>query len=179
MVRINPIDPAKADDKAKEMLEGVQKKLGKKPNIFLTLAHSPAALQAYLGFSGAMATSSLPGKLREQLALAIGQANSCDYCLAAHTAIGTSLGLSQDDTLAARQGKATDANAQAAIKFAQNVVEKRGNVADVDVASLRNVGFNDQQIVEIVAVIAINLFTNYFNHIAGTVVDFPAAPKLV
>ncbi|MCB9864119.1 MAG: carboxymuconolactone decarboxylase family protein, partial [Phycisphaerales bacterium] len=110
MARINPIDPNNADDKAKELLDGVKKKLGKTPNIFLTLAHAPAALQAYLGFSGAMATTSLPGKLREQLALAVGQANSCDYCLAAHTAIGTSLGLSQDDTLAARQGKASDAN---------------------------------------------------------------------
>lgn len=178
MARINPIDPTKADDKAKEMLEGVQKKLGKKPNIFLTLAHSPAALQAYLGFSGAMATSSLPGKLREQLALTVGQANSCDYCLAAHTAIGTSLGLTADETMAARQGKAGDANAQAAIKFAQDIVEKRGNVGDGDVKALRDAGFNDQQIVEIVAVVAINLFTNYFNHVAGTVVDFPAAPAL-
>lgn len=178
MARVNPIDVNKADPKAKEVLDGVQKKLGKIPNIFGTLAHSPAVIQAYAGFSGAMATSSLPGKLREQLALAVGQANSCDYCLAAHTAIGGSLGMSQEETIAARQGKADDAKAQAAIRFSQNVVEKRGNVGDADVKSLRDAGFNDQQIVEIVGVIALNMFTNYFNHIIGTDVDFPKAPAL-
>lgn len=178
MARINPIDPSKADPKAKEILDGVQKKLGKIPNIFGTLAHSPAVIQAYASFSGAMATSSLPGKLREQLALAIGQANSCDYCVAAHTAIGGSLGMSQEETIAARQGKSDDAKAQSAIKFVQNVVEKRGNVGDADVKALRDAGFNDQQIVEIAGVIAMNMFTNYFNHIMGTDVDFPKAPAL-
>lgn len=178
MPRIKPIDPAKAEPKAKEVLDGVHKKLGRHPNIFLTLAHSPAVIQAYAQFSGAMATSSLDGKLREQLALAVGQANNCDYCLAAHTAIGTSLGLSQDDTLAARRGDAGDAKAKAAIKFANTLVEKRGNASDADVAALRDAGFGDQQIVEIIGVVAINIFTNYFNHVVGTEVDFPAAPKM-
>ncbi|HPF41650.1 MAG TPA: carboxymuconolactone decarboxylase family protein [Phycisphaerae bacterium] len=178
MARIHPIDPSDADPKAQELLEGVQKKLGRKPNIFLTLAHSPAALQAYLGFSGAMATSALPGKLREQIALTVGQANLCDYCLAAHTAIGSSLGLSQEETIAARKGEVSDAKAQAAIKFSQNMVADRGNVGDADVQALRDAGYSDQQIVEIVAVVALNLFTNYFNHVMGTEVDFPKAPPV-
>lgn len=178
MPRIKPIDASKADPKAKEILDGVQKKLGRTPNIFLTLAHSPAVIQAYAGFSGAMATSSLDGKLREQIALAVGQANNCDYCLAAHTAIGGNLGLSQDETIAARRGNASDPKSAAAIKFANTLVEKRGNASDADVNALREAGFGDQQIVEIIGVVAINIFTNYFNHVVGTEVDFPAAPKL-
>ena len=93
MPRIQALDPASATGRAKELLDGVRRKLGRTPNLMRTMANSPAVLEAYLGFSGALAGGTLPVKLREQIALAVAQVNGCDYCLAAHTAIGKSAGL--------------------------------------------------------------------------------------
>ena len=121
---------------------------------------------------------SLPRKLQEQIALVVGETNSCDYCVAAHTLLGGKAGLTPDETLAARAAESTDANSQAALAFAKKMVIERGHVTDEDVAGLRLHGYTEGDIAEIVANTALNIFTNYFNHVAGTVVDFPAAPKL-
>ncbi len=178
MPRIPTLEIDQAPAKSKEMLEGVQKKLGKVPNIFKTMANSPAVLGAYFGMSEALNNSSLSGGLREQIALAVGQANNCDYCVAAHTAIGKSQGLSEADTIAARKGAPSDPKAAAAVKFAQKLVQERGWVNDDDVEGLRSAGFSDGEVAEVVGVVALNLFTNYYNHAIDPEVDFPAPPAL-
>jgi uncharacterized peroxidase-related enzyme len=172
MPRINAIEPADATGKAKQLLDAVQAKLGLTPNLMKTLATSPAALEGYLNFLGALAGGALDAKFREQIALAVAQANSCEYCLAAHTALGRLAKLQPADILASRESRAGDAKRDAGLKFAQAIVVNRGQVSDAAVSTVRAAGFNDAEITEIVANVAINIYTNYFNHVAQTVVDF-------
>ena len=117
-------------------------------------------------------------KLREQIALTVGEVNGCHYCVSAHSALGRMAGLSDDDLVDARRGNATDGKADTALRFARTIVEKRGLVSDEDVDRVRNAGFDDAEISEIVAAVALNIFTNYFNHVADTEVDFPEVKPL-
>jgi uncharacterized peroxidase-related enzyme len=178
MPRIELINSQHATGKAKELLDQVKKAKGMVPNLLKAMANSPAVLQSYLGFSGALADGALPARLREQLAVAVGEVSQCDYCVSAHTAIGKKAGLSDQEALDARRGTAKDPREQAAIVFAQTVVRERGFVSDNDVANLREAGFDNGEIAEIVAHVGLNLFTNYFNHIVEPEIDFPRAPKL-
>ncbi len=178
MKRLHTINAETASPEQTQILTAVKQAMGMVPNLVSTLAQSPAAAQAYLAFSGALAKGSLPGKLREQIALVVGEANSCDYCLAAHSLLGGKAGLSNEEILAARSAESTDAKTAAALAFSQKLVTERGLVSDTDVSGLVEHGFTEGDIAEIVANTALNIFTNYFNHVAGTVVDFPAAPKL-
>jgi uncharacterized peroxidase-related enzyme len=178
MPRIQTINADSASAEQQQILANVKQGLGMVPNLVSTLAQSPAAARAYLAFSGALAKGSPPRQLQEQIALVVGETNSCDYCVAAHTLLGAKAGLSQAETLAARAGESADPKTAAVLVFARKIVTERGQVSDEDVADLRAHGCTDGDIAEIVANTALNIFTNYFNHVAGTVVDFPAVPKL-
>ncbi len=173
MSRIIPIDPAHATGKAKELLTAVQSKLGITPNLMKTLATAPAALEAYLNFGSSLASGVLDAKFREQIALAVAQANSCEYCLSAHSAIGKMVGLKPEEIEASRESQSADAKKDAGLKFAQLIVVQRGEVSDNAVESVRSAGYSDGEVTEIVANVALNIFTNYFNHVAQTEVDFP------
>ncbi len=173
MPRIQPIEVGKAPAAAKPLLEGVQKNLGAVPNMFRSLAHSPASLEAYLNFGAALGKGTLGPKVREQIALTVAGANSCEYCASAHTAIGQKLGATKDELARNLDAESGDQKTGAALRFARLVVLNRGFVGDGDVSALRKAGYTDGDIVEIIGTIAINLFTNYFNHIAQTQVDFP------
>ena len=173
MTRLTAINPDEATGKAKQLLDGVQQKLGLTPNLMRTFANSPAVLEAYLNFSGALGEGLLDAKLREQIALAVAEANSCEYCLSAHTAIGKMVGLNESDLTKARQAKASDVKTEAALQFAREIVVKRGEVSDADWQAVKNAGYGEGEIAEIIANVALNIFTNYFNHIARTEVDFP------
>jgi len=178
MSRIQPVRQETADRSTAELLGAVKKKLGVVPNLIATMANSAAVTTAYLGFSESLSSGSLPARLREQIALAVGQWNGCNYCLAAHTAIGKRAGLSDQQARDARRGKASDAKESAALHFARRILSEQGHVADDEIHKIRDAGYTDGEIAEIVANVAINIFTNYFNHVAGTEVDFPAAPEL-
>jgi len=178
MPRLQTVSAEHASAEQQQILANVKKGLGLVPNLVATLAQSPAAAHAYLAFSGALAKGSLPRKLQEQISLLVGETNSCDYCVAAHTLLGGKAGLNPAEVLAARTAESSDSKSQAALEFARKLVTERGQVSDEDVTGLRAHGYTDGDIAEIVANTALNIFTNYFNHVAGTVVDFPAAPKL-
>jgi len=178
MSRIAPVDSNSADAATAELLSDVKKKLGGVPNIIATMANSPAVAKAYLGFSQALAGGSLPARLREQIALVVGETNRCDYCVAAHTQLGKGAGLTEDETLRARRANPADDQERVALEFARQVVEQRGYVSDEAVEQLREAGYTDGEIAELVANVALNIFTNYFNHVAETEVDFPAPPSL-
>ena len=178
MPRLQQVAPETVTGKTAELFQGVQKKLGMVPNLMRVLGNSPAALQAYLQFSGSLATGTLDAKQRERIALAVAQANKCDYCLAAHSALGKMAGLTQEQIRDARQGHATDASSDALIRFARKVVTARGHVSDSDLAELRKHGFTDGQIAEVIGNVALNILTNYFNHVAETDVDFHPAEAL-
>jgi uncharacterized peroxidase-related enzyme len=178
MARLTQISPADASGKAKELLDAVKGKLGLVPNMTRAMANAPAALDGYLQLSGALAKGTLPARAREQIALAVAQANECDYCLAAHSAIGRMVGLTADQIRDSRLGTAVDPKADALIRFARKVVDTRGGVSDADLDEIRATGFDDAAIAEVVANVALHVFTNYFNRAADTDLDFPAAPEL-
>lgn len=173
MPRLSPVDPANTDPKAKTLLEGVQKKLGMTPNLMATMAHSPAVLDAYLGLGTALSKTSLSAKLREQIALTVGEVNGCRYCLSAHTALGKMQGLSDEEINDSRNGVSPDRKTEAVLQFARKIVAERGCVSDTAISATRSAGVSDTELAEIVGIVALNLFSNYFNHVAGTDVDFP------
>jgi uncharacterized peroxidase-related enzyme len=167
------VNPDTATGKAKDLLKGVKAKLGLTPNMMRTMANSPAVLEGYLNLSGALGGGALPAGLREQIALAVAETNGCDYCLSAHSALGQMAGLKADQISASREAASVDPRADAALKFAVAVVESRGAVTDAQFAKVREAGFNEGEVAEILAHVALNVFTNYFNKAALTVVDFP------
>jgi uncharacterized peroxidase-related enzyme len=173
MQRINAVNPAQATGKTKQLLDAVQAKLGVTPNLMRTLASSPSALEAYLNFGAALAGGLLSAQFREQIALTVAEANSCDYCLAAHTTIGKMVKLNEHEIISARLAEANDIKTDAALKFVRQVVLDRGEISDSAFGAVRDAGFSEGEITEIIANIALNIFTNYFNHIARTDVDFP------
>lgn len=171
MPRIQP--NATPDAKSQELLAGVKKMLGGTPNMFTTLAHSSGALGMFVHSLGALAGGKLSGALREQIALTVAGANGCDYCASAHTALGKMNKVSEGELAQNLESKSADAKIQAALLFARKIVVARGHVSDADLQAVRAAGYNDGEIVDIVAVTCVNIFTNYFNHIAGTEIDFP------
>lgn len=173
MPRIRPIDPAAATGALAEQLAGTRKLLGSTPNLFTTAGQSVAALTAMNGFFVALGHGSLGGKIGERVALAIAQVNGCEYCLSAHTALGQMHGVDASELAAAKRGRSTDTRAQAAITLALAIVETKGRVSDAALADARSAGLGDGEIVEIVGYVALNIFTNYLNNLAGTDVDFP------
>lgn len=178
MTRIQPVDRNSADPAVVEWLDSIRKKMGMVPNLISTMAQSPAVAKAYVGFSQTLSKGTLPPRLHDQLSLAVGEMNGCDYCVAAHTASGKGLGMSEDETLEARRGVSRDPKENAALEFALELVTRRGRVSDADLERVRAAGFTDGEIGEIVAHVALNIFSNYFNLVAQTDVDFPSAPEL-
>lgn len=178
MERITPVNPQAVQGRPKELLDAVKAKLGLVPNMTRAMAVSPPVLEAYLGFVGALGHGVLPARVREQLALDVGEANHCDYCVSAHCVLGKGAGLTEQDVLDSRRGASADPKEDVLLRFARTVVEKRGLVEDTDIAAVRKAGYGDAEIAEIVAHVGLNVFTNYFNNVAGTPIDFPRAPAL-
>lgn len=173
MSRLPAIQTEAATGKARELLEAVQAKLKITPNMTRVMANSPAVLQGYLSFSGALATGSLDPKLREEIALQVSEQNSCEYCVSAHTAIGKMTGLTDAEIADARDARSASPKNTAALQFAQQIVAKHGRPSDANVEAVRSAGFSDGEIAEIIAHVALNVFTNYFNNTAAVEVDFP------
>lgn len=172
MPRVN-IVPALAPAASQPLLAQVQQAFGATPNMFKAVANSPAALQSMWAAFGALGQGTLGAKLGEQIAVAIANRNRCEYCLAAHTVLGQNAGASAAEMASAQVGQSTDPKTAAALAFALKVVEQRAQVSDADVANLQEVGFKDEQVVEILAHVALNLYTNYINVALDIPVDFP------
>lgn len=173
MTRIQPLEPTQATGHTKELLDAVKAKLGVVPNMMRTMAHAPAVLESYLGFSGALGKGVLSLKTREAVALAIGQVNRCQYCVSAHTLLGKKAGLDDAAVAAARSGESSDPKTAAVLRFALAVNNHQGHVRDAELATARSAGLNDAEIMETVAVVSLNIFTNYVNHVADPQIDFP------
>ena len=178
MSRIHQLTTESAPERARPLLDAVKHKLGLVPNMTRAMANSPAVLDAYLQFSGALSKGTLSARAREQLSRAVAQANGCDYCLAAHSTIGKMVGLTAEQVRDSRLGTAVDPRADALVRFALEVVEARGRVSEAALAEAREAGLDDGAIAEVVAHVALDVFTNYFNNVARTDVDFPKAPEL-
>jgi uncharacterized peroxidase-related enzyme len=173
MSRIEAIDPATTTGHVKNMLDGVQRGLGVLPNMFRVAAQSPAALEALTGLFGALSEGRLPGKAREAVALTVSELDRCDYCLSAHTVLGRGAGLSESELESARSAVAEDPRLRATLRLARAIVDKRGQVDDQELLEVRRAGLSEAEIVEVVANVALTIFTNYLNEVAKTEIDFP------
>lgn len=173
MARVAVIDPNTASGDAKALLDAVQSALGMVPNFIRVLANSPAALQAFLGLHGIAGAGALDPKTRERIALSVAEQNACQYCVSAHTAIGRKTGLDNEEMLANRAGRSSDAKAAAALTFARALVEHTGQVTGAEMDAVRAAGHSDAEIIEIITHVAMNIFTNILGRATQVEIDFP------
>jgi len=173
MSRLTPIQTNDADPELKRTLKNSRLKLAGAPRFLQVMANSPASLRAYIRADAALVRGQLTPRQRQQVALAVAEINGSSYSLSAHYDAGKSLGLTQEEMQLARNATATDPKTETMLRFTQAVVLQRGDISDEDFQALRNAGFTDAEVVEIVANIALNIFSNYFNSVAKTEVDFP------
>ncbi|QKJ30535.1 carboxymuconolactone decarboxylase family protein [Mucilaginibacter mali] len=179
MQRITALNPEATTGASKELFNAIQTKLGMIPNMMRTMGNSPAVLEGYLGLNNALGKSSIGGKLGQLLAITVANANSCTYCNSAHNFIGEKMmHIDAASLKAAHEGRSGDAKIQAALDFARILVEKKGLVNDADVNALKNAGYSEAAIAEIIAHVGLNIFTNYFNNAADVLNDFPVADLL-
>ena len=174
MSRIQPIAIDAAAPEVQALFQQVRERTGGAvPNFFRNAAVAPVVLEGYLGLSGSLSRGKLSAALREEIALAVAEANACDYCLSAHSYVADSLKLDADERTRARHFRSADPKRAAGLAFALAVFEQRGHVSDASLAAARAAGYDDGEVLEIVAVVAINILTNYLNDVARVDVDFP------
>ena len=173
VARVPLVDRAAATGPVRTVFDQIHGAFGATPNMFRAVANSPAALQSMWAAFGALGGGVIGAALGEQIAVAVANRNACDYCLAAHTALGRKAGVSGDDLAAAQSGESADPRTAAVLRFALKLVNERGQVDATDVQALRDHGLSDEHIVEIVGHVALNLFTNYVNVALAVPVDFP------
>lgn len=173
MSRIKAINPEEATGKTKELFDVVKSKMGMVPNMMRTLGNSPASLNGYLGFSTALNSGTINPKLGELIALTVANENGCDYCNSAHSFVAEKIGIDATALDDARRATSSDAKTNAALEFAKVIVERRGNVSDTDLEKVRNAGYTEGEIIEIVSRVSLSIFTNYINILAATDIDFP------
>lgn len=173
MSRIQVIDQHNANSEQQELLNAIQGKLGMVPNFLKVFANSPAALRAFLGLHGIAGEGSLDAATRERIALVVAQQNECQYCVSAHTAIGRKAGLNGDEIEANRAGTSQDAKAAVAVKFAQALTEHSGDVTAEELLEVRQAGFSESDIVEIITHVGLNVLTNILGKASQVEIDFP------
>ncbi len=179
MPRLNVVTPDQATGAVQETYAAVTEKMGKVVNIFQGMGNSSAALNAYLAMSAALAEGELSPEERELVYLAVSEQNGCHYCVSAHTMIATQqVGISEGDVLAARQFQSPDQKHAALLEFIRRVIATKGFVSDDELSRVKAAGYSDGQIAEAVAYIGLATYSNLFNHVHDTPLDFPAASKL-
>jgi uncharacterized peroxidase-related enzyme len=160
--------------KSQALLAAVKGQLGTVPNMYRIIGHSPAALEAFLGFYRALDKGDVDQLTRERIALAVAEANGSDYCLSAQTyRVRRGAMLDDAEITANRSGASNDIKADAAVRFAAKVARERGQVSEADVETMKRAGYLDAEIVEVIANVAINVFANIINEALKTDIDFP------
>jgi uncharacterized peroxidase-related enzyme len=180
MNRLHTTTVAEATGPAADVFGAIRRALGVVPNAYVGIgSNSPVALSAALDLDGALKQGSLAARDIEVIKLAVSELAGCDYCLAAHTLAGRRAGLSAEAMLQVRQGAATgDARTDALVTFVREVVSTRGTVPEAVVRKVQAAGVTDAQIADALLAVASITFTNLFNRVHDTVLDFPPAPQL-
>jgi len=178
MQRITTVDINSAPEGSRPVMEQIKGKFGRVPNIFATVANSPAALKALMALFGTLEESELAGKPHEAIALRIGELNGCKYCTAAHTAKAKMAGATEDETIAYRKGESDDPKIKALLDLADSLNKSRGAISDEELAAARAAELSDGEILETLAIVICNIYTNSINALVKTELDFPAAPPL-
>lgn len=172
MSNINIATESELSPKSKELLEMVKKKMGRVPNMLGTLAHSPAALEVYLQFSGALGGASLSKKEQEMIALFVGTKNQCGYCVKAHSVIGKMAGLNDEQVEKSKLGEGTSFRETAILNLTREILDKKGHIGKEGLDRALNSGLSTAEVFEVIAATTLNIYTNYINHVADPVVDF-------
>ncbi len=178
MSRLNVVERESATGPTRDLLDAVQKQFGRVPNFMAVLANDPGSLEGFTKFHAALGNGRLDQQTRERIALAMAEANACQYCVSAHTALGARAGLDESEIEAARRGGSADAKADAAVRFAKTVLDNDGDVTTAELNDVRDAGFDDGEIVEIIAHVAINTWTNFLGKVGQIDVDFPEVELL-
>lgn len=173
MSRINTVDYQHADKEQAALYDAIIAQLGTVPNFLKVFANSPAALRAFLGLHGIAGEGSLDQQTRERIALAVGEQNGCQYCVSAHTAIGRKAGLDNAEIEASRLGTSQDEKAAAAVSFAKALVEHKGEVTNAEFDLIRDAGYSESDIVEIITHVGMNFLTNILAKASRVEIDFP------
>lgn len=174
MTRITSIDPTTAHGRTKELLDATKTQLGRIPNLYGSMAQSPAALDGYLAFRSALGKGVLGTPMQERIALLTAAINDCGYCVSAHTFRGAKVGLSASDLAATQKGQSEDPKNAAALQFVEALLRQHGLISDEDFTLIKSHGWSDEEIGEMIAHVALNVFSNYYNPVAMPVLDFPA-----
>ncbi|MUL75505.1 carboxymuconolactone decarboxylase family protein [Mycolicibacterium sp. CBMA 226] len=174
MTHFTPVEPEAATGKAAELLAQVQKSIGLTPNMTKVMANSPTLLQSYLALSGAVAGGILKPAVRDRLAIASAQFNGCEYCLSGHTFTGAKFAnIDPTELDNARRAESADPHIAALLKLSIAIAENAGDVNDAELQAARDAGVSDAEIGELVANVALNTMTNYFNVLARVENDWP------
>ena len=173
MSRIETVTVEQANQEQSELYTAIQGQLGVVPNFLKVFAHSPAALRAFLGLHTIAHSGELDPQTRERIALAVAEQNECQYCVSAHTAIGRKAGLSPDEIHANRAGNSLDSKAAEAVKFAQSIARNNGEITNGELLAIRNAGYSEAEIVEIITHVGMNLLTNILGKASQVEIDFP------
>ncbi|MEL7145722.1 MAG: carboxymuconolactone decarboxylase family protein [Bacteroidota bacterium] len=178
MSHLKVLNREEVNEGTQAIFDTLKKKVGMVPNLYAATANSPKALTALLTLGENLAGGEFAGKEVEAIALAVGEANSCDYCLSAHTAIGKMNGFTEEETLALRAADSNDSRLNALTQLAREITITRGRPADEFIANFFNAGYSEAALAELIGFVAQNTFTNYLNHIAETPIDFPLAKSI-
>jgi len=178
MARLNVVDTERATGEARVLYDGISGVLGMVPNIYQGVANSPAALEGLLQIGAALKKGQLAESEIEAIKLAVSQAYGCRYCLGAHTFLAKKAGLSDAEIIDIRLGNVVPPRLAALIRFVNVTIEPRGRITDDDLGAVKTAGYNDAQVAEVILVIAQTVFTNLFNRVHQTPLDFPPAPEL-
>ncbi len=176
MPRLATIDPNNDTGAGADLLNGPLKEM--QVNIFKGLAAHPEVLEAFLGWSGGIKAGALTAAEHEILALRISETNGCEYCTSAHTMIAEGVGMDAATSLEARRGNADEMKHQALIDFTEAVMRTKGFVSNEQLEAFKSAGYGDPAVIEVIAAISAHTFTNLYNHVHATDLDFPAAPSL-
>lgn len=180
MARVQVHDPTTAPAEARANLEQLEKKFGKTLNILGRMANAPALLRMFGDAEQALAEdASLGEDIRQALHLTVSEVNDCDYCRAAYTAASKGAGWSEEQTVQVRRGEVEgDEATTALLGFAGEVVHKQGWITDASWHGALDAGWSEQQLLEAFGDVLRTLMTNWFNHLTGTELDLPEAPRL-
>lgn len=173
MARINIVTPDSASPEQRGLYDAIHAQLGMVPNFLKVFANSPAALKGFLGLHGIAGDGSLDPQTRERIALALAQQNGCAYCLSAHTAIGRKAGLDAAEIRANRAGTSQDDRAAVAVRFARSLVTHMGEVTTSELQEMRDAGYSESDIVEVITHVGMNILTNLLGKAARVDIDFP------
>ncbi|MFZ6647397.1 carboxymuconolactone decarboxylase family protein [Undibacterium sp. TJN25] len=174
MPRTIALKPEQVPTDSKPTLDAFTKNIGFTPNMMATFAQSPIAFNAWANLLGAL-SKALDVKTRDSIGLAVSEVNGCNYCLTVHSFTAEHMAkLPADDIILARKGHANDPKRDAAVQFARKVIVARGQVSDADVKAVRDVGYTDANIMEIVALVSMYSLTNFINNVFDPEKDFPA-----